>query len=129
LAILTLAVTNGFLREAVLLPNLNKPVAFATSGILLSILIVVVAVLFFPWLKLRSESSCLAVGALWLGLTLVFEFGLGGFVQGRSLSEMMEAYTFKDGNLWPLVLVVTFFAPLVAFRLRRKAKPARTHKV
>jgi hypothetical protein len=36
--------------------------------------------------------------------------------QGHSWSELLEAYNFKDGNLWPLVLVVLFFAPLLASR-------------
>lgn len=35
-------------------------------------------------------------------------------VQGQSWTEMLQAYTFKDGNIWPLVLVATFVAPLVA---------------
>ena len=42
------------------------------------------------------------VGFLWVVLTLVFEFGLG-IVQGRSWAEMLMPYTFKDGNIWPLV--------------------------
>ena len=119
LVILILAMLNGLLREAVLLPNLSKPVAFVLSGLLLSSVIVIVAVALAPWLKLSSASRSLYVGFLWLCLTLIFEFGFGLFVQSRSWAEMREAYTFKDGNIWPLVLVVTFFAPLVAARVRR----------
>jgi hypothetical protein len=37
---------------------------------------------------------------------------------------MLEAYTFKDGNMWPLVLVITFLAPLVAHRLRGPGRSA-----
>lgn len=118
LLILVLAIVNGILREAVLLPGLSIPVAFVLSGLLLSSFILVVAVALARWLKLISLSRCLAVGALWLGLTIIFEFGFGGMVQGRSWTEMLEAYTFKDGNIWPLVLVVTFVAPLIATRVR-----------
>jgi hypothetical protein len=60
----------------------------------------------------------LFAGLIWLCLTLSFEFGFGLFVQERSWAEMLEAYTFKDGNIWPLVLVVTFLAPLLAARIR-----------
>jgi len=31
---------------------------------------------------------------------------------------LLEAYTFKDGNIWPIVLLVTLVAPLLAVRLR-----------
>jgi hypothetical protein len=118
LLILVLAMLNGALREAVLLPNLSRPVAFALSGLLLSSAILIVALALARWLKLSTPSRCASIGLLWLCLTLAFEFGFGAAVQGRSWAEMLEAYTFKDGNIWPLVLVVTFFAPLIAARIR-----------
>lgn len=118
LVILALAMLNGFLREAVLVTVLSKPVAFLLSGLLLSSLVLIVAIVLAPWLQLSSTLRCVSVGLLWLSLTLIFEFGFGGVVQGRALAEMLGAYTFKDGNIWPLVLVVTLFAPLIAARVR-----------
>lgn len=118
LLILVLAILNGILREAVLLPYLGTPVAFVLSGLMLSLFILAVAVALASWLRLSSFSRCVAVGALWLGLTLIFEFSFGGIVQGQSWGEMLDAYTFKDGNIWPLVLVVTVVAPLIAARVR-----------
>jgi hypothetical protein len=118
LLILALAMLNGALREAVLLQNLSRPVASVLSGLLLSSVVLIVAVALARWLKLDAPSRCVSIGLLWLCLTLTFEFGFGAAVQGRSWAEMLEAYTFKDGNIWPLVLVVTFFAPLVAARIR-----------
>ncbi len=120
LLILVLAVVNGGFRETVLLPNIGRQGAFLLSGILLSLCIVIVAIIFVGWLRLRGLSQCLFAGLIWLCLTLFFEFGFGLFVQERSWAAMLEAYTFKDGNIWPLVLVVTFFAPLLATRIRGK---------
>ncbi|MEQ9547444.1 MAG: hypothetical protein RIK85_15685 [Marinobacter sp.] len=60
------------------------------------------------------------VGFGWLALTLAFEFSFG-LAQGKSWPVMLEAYTFRDGNLWPIVLVVTACAPFIAARVRRKA--------
>ena len=120
LLILVLAVLNGGFREAVLLPNIGRQGAFVLSGILLSLCIVIVAVIFAGWLRLKELSRCLFVGFFWLCLTLSFEFGFGFFVQKRSWTGILEAYTFKDGNIWPLVLVVTFVAPLLAARLHGK---------
>jgi hypothetical protein len=118
LLILALAMLNGLFREAMLLPNLGRPVAFFLSGLLLSCCIIVVAFALAPRLELRTPSRCIYVGLLWVSLTVVFEFGFGGMMQGKSWAEMLEAYTFRDGNVWPIVLVVTLLAPLVASRLR-----------
>ncbi len=128
LLILVLAVLNGGFRDAVLLPALGKSLALVLSGFLLCACILVVALVFIPRLgRLRAVQS-LNLGLLWLALTLAFEFGFGRLVQGRPWRELLEAYTFKDGNLWPLVLAVAFFAPLIAVRVsagRRSARGAR----
>ena len=114
LLILACAILNGLLREAVLLPWLGMPGAMVLSGLLLSLCIVAVAVLLGPWLGPLGIGQRLAIGVFWLVLTLAFEFGFGRLVQQRSWSQLFEAYTFRDGNLWPLVLVVTLLAPLLA---------------
>jgi hypothetical protein len=113
LLLCVLTALNGILREAVLMPNMSNAIAYALSALLLSSLIVATAVALAGWLRLTTRLHCLYVGLIWACLTLVFEFGLGGIVQQRSWSEMLEAYTFKDGNIWPIVLAVIFFAPLV----------------
>jgi hypothetical protein len=118
LLILVGAFLNGGVREALLMPSLGKPLALVLSGVLLSIVIVLVSLLLVPWLGKLSTTQCLYVGSLWLGLTLIFEIGLGRLVQHKSWQQLLEAYTFEDGNIWPLVLVVTFIAPLLAARLR-----------
>lgn len=118
LLILVFAMLNGGFREAVLLPSFGKPAALVLSGALLSACVIIVAVILAKWLKLDGSARSLAVGSLWLLLTLVFEFGFGRLAQGRSWPEMLEAFAFKDGNIWPLVLALTFLAPLVAPRLR-----------
>lgn len=120
LSILTLAIANGLLREAVLLPVFGIPTAFILSGLLLSALIITVAWLSLPWLHLRSPEQVWLVGFGWLALTLSFEFSFG-LAQGKSWPVILEAYTFKDGNLWPVVLAVTTCAPFIAAKMRHKA--------
>ncbi|MAT65880.1 MAG: hypothetical protein CMN57_09570 [Gammaproteobacteria bacterium] len=119
LGILVLAVINGLLREAVLLPMLDKPAALILSGLLLSVLILAVAYLSLPWLGRLPATGYIAIGLGWLCLTLVFEFAFGRLIQGRPWPALLEAYTFRDGNLWPLVLLVTAAAPYAAARIRR----------
>lgn len=118
--ILVLAIANGVLRESVLVPAFGTTAAFLLSGLLLSALIVGVACLSLPWLKPGRPLQVWFVGLGWLSLTLAFEVSLGLW-QGQSWPELLEAYTFKDGNIWPVVLVTTALAPTIAGRLRRRA--------
>lgn len=116
-AILVIAIGNGILREAVLLHELGNAPAFLLSGILLSCMIFATAYLSLPWLDIRESRPLLLVGLGWLILTLIFEFSFG-LAQGTPLPELLEAYTFKDGNIWPVVLVITATAPWAAAKLR-----------
>jgi len=119
--ILLLAVLNGGLREALLLPAFGKPLALILSGLLLILFILVVSFLLVPRIKPpMRRAQAVILGLLWFGLTLVFEFGFGHWMQGRTWRELLEAYTFTDGNLWPLVLVVTACAPWLAVRFGRR---------
>jgi len=122
LLILVLAVLNGGLREAVLLPAFGKPLALVLSGVLLCACIVAVALVLVPRLGPLRAAQALNLGLLWLALTLAFEFGFGRLVQGRPWRELLEAYTFADGNIWPLALAVTFFAPLIAVRIAERRR-------
>lgn len=115
--ILVLAVGNGALRESVLIPGLGTPAALVLSGLLLSALIIGVAYLSLPWLEISRPRQLWSVGLGWLAFTLVFEFSFGLW-QGKSWSELLEAYTFRGGNLWPVVLATTALAPYIAAKLR-----------
>lgn len=112
LSILLIAVLNGGFREAVLVPRFGNPAAQLVSGMLLIICIVVVSLLLVPRLHAQSRRQLAGIGVFWLTLTLVFEFALG-LIQGKAWSELLAAYTFQDGNIWPIVLLVTLVAPLL----------------
>lgn len=118
LATLLLAVLNGALREGVLIPALGSFAAFIASGIILSVCIVSVACLATPWYGRLSAPRWLLVGLYWLVLTLVFEFGFGRLVQHKTWDELLAAYSFHGANLWPVVLLVTLFAPWLGARWR-----------
>lgn len=115
--ILVLAIANGVLRESVLTPWFGTPAALVLSGLLLSALIIGVAYFSLPWLHISRPLMLCIVGVGWLVLTLVFEFSFGLW-QGKSWSELLEAYTFKGGNIWPVVLAATALAPYIAAKLR-----------
>lgn len=115
--ILALAIANGALREAVLIPRLGTTAGLVLSGLLLTILILGVAYGSLPWLGARRPMELLGVGLGWLVLTVVFEFSFGLW-QGKSWGLLLQAYTFKGGNIWPVVLGITALAPYLAGKFR-----------
>ena len=118
LCILMMAIANGMLREAVLIPVLGKVPGLILSGVLLSVLILAVSYLALPWFGVWPPARYIAIGFGWLLLTLIFEFCFGHFIQGKPWPQLLEAYTFKDGNIWPIVLLVTVMAPYIAAKMR-----------
>ena len=48
---------------------------------------------------------------------MIFEFSFA-LLRGQGLDEMLGAYAFRSGNLWPVVLLVTALSPWLAARLR-----------
>ena len=118
LIILVLAISNGTLREAILIPTLGKSPGLILSGALLSAAILAIAYVALPWLGRASVARYVAIGFGWLCLTLAFEFTFGRLIQGKPWSQILEAYAFKDGNIWSLVLLVTAIAPYVTAKFR-----------
>lgn len=119
--ILGAAIINGGLREAILIPQLGQSPALILSGIFLSVLIISISYFCIPWLSIPAPRKLFALGLAWVLLTLAFEFSFG-LMQGKSLATLLQAYTFKDGNIWPLVLVITACAPYLAEKLRSFTK-------
>jgi|GEM_PF-392212 len=105
LVILALAIANGALREAVLVPMLGKTGGLVLSGLLLSLFVLVVA---FAFVRLNPGVTALQgilIGILWLCLTLAFEFGFGRWVQHKPWAELFEAYVRKAA---PKTVELTF---------------------
>ena len=117
-AVLALAMANGIGREKLLVPALGSFAALVASGIILSACVFLVALAAAPWYGRLGSAQWLGVGVLWLAMTLAFEFGFGRMVQHKAWAELFEAYTFKGGNLWSLVLAVVLISPWLAARLR-----------
>ncbi|WP_438969720.1 hypothetical protein [Methylophaga sp.] len=117
LVILFMAMVNGALREAFFIPVIGVFSAYLLSGFLLIICILLVAYFTLPWIGRKSVASYVSMGLGWLFMTLVFEFSLG-LGQGLSWSQLVEAYLFRDGNIWSLVLLATALAPYMSAKIR-----------
>ena len=108
---IAMAVANGAIREAWLVPR-------SISTITLIVLFAFYMAWVFRRWPLSSPRQALAVGAIWLALTLAFEFGLGWW-SGASWAQMAADYNLAAGRLWALVPLWVAVAPYVFFRLTR----------
>ncbi|HEX2219895.1 MAG TPA: hypothetical protein VHG35_13905 [Gemmatimonadales bacterium] len=116
--LVVLAVLNGGVRDTWLSPLLGDTVGRAISSLMLSGLILLATWLTIGWIGPRTAGQALTVGAIWLGLTLAFEFGAGHYAFGKSWGELLADYDVSRGRIWILVLIVTSVAPVWAARLR-----------
>jgi hypothetical protein len=116
--LLLVAVLNGAFREAVLTPRVGRGVAHALSTVMLSVLILIVGWLSMGWISPRTLQDAWTIGALWVGLTIAFEFLAGHFVFGRPWDELLADYNLLAGRIWLMVLVVTLMTPVFAFTRR-----------
>jgi hypothetical protein len=130
------AIMNGIVRETVIKPIAGDQTARQISVITASALFLTVA-----YFLLRDHAgeaddrSLLGIGACWLAGTILFEFGFGHYVDGKSWSELTHDYNITEGRLWPVVLLVLFLAPLIVKRIvnhrrsvgRAGERPRRLH--
>jgi hypothetical protein len=118
LLIVPLAIMNGGFREAVLVPWLGHAPAHVASSLLLSVLVLVVASWLIRWIGPRSLAQAVAIGALWLALTVGFEFLAGHYLFGQPWERLLADYNIFQGRVWALVLAATCAAPVLAFQQR-----------
>lgn len=68
---------------------------------------------------LPSARQALAVGFVWLLLTITFEFGFGHYVLGHPWERLLQEYNLSAGRLWVLVLLAVFLLPWIVYKKPR----------
>ena len=63
---------------------------------------------------LATTRDALSVGAVWVTLSVLFEFGFGHYVEGDSWSDLFETYNVAEGNIWILILLWIAVGPAIA---------------
>lgn len=117
---LGIAIANGALREGRIREHVDELRAHQISTVLLLLLFAV-----YIWIVVRiwppaSPGQAFAVGLMWLGLTLAFEFLFGHYVSGFPWSRLLQDYNLFAGRLWPLVPLWVLIAPWVFYQLRQR---------
>jgi hypothetical protein len=99
-----LGVANGATRELVYKDQVGETTANQISvATLIALLTLYFWALERRW-PLGTNRDALSVGAIWVALTIVFEFGFGHYVDGDTWEELFSNYDVSEGNLWLLIL-------------------------
>ena len=120
-----IALLNGTFRGLVTQPLVGEEVARQVATVILLLLLTG----YVWWLHRRypipTAEQAWGVGLTWVAMTLTFEFGFGGLVEGLTWSTMLADYDITNGRIWILVPIWTALVPTVVRRLqtRRAAQP------
>lgn len=119
LVLIVAEILHGIARGVVLVPSLGEFRSGQIGVFTGSIIIVAIAIASFRWLGTSRTSELLAVGVLWLGLTLAFEILVGRLVMGASWERLAADYNVLRGGLLPFGMLLLLFSPLIARKVRR----------
>lgn len=70
--------------------------------------------------KVGAAGEAVAIGVIWLALTVCFEFVFGHYVFGNTWERLISDYNLFEGRLWILVLIWTTAVPYVMYKLRSR---------
>lgn len=112
-----LAVINAIIREKVYAQRLGELKAHQLSTLIFSVVIFSVSLLLLRFTGSKTDTELLALGLIWLLLTLSFEFIAGHYVFGNSWKKLLADYNILKGRIWILIPITTFFAPWLASKI------------
>ena len=113
-----IAIVNGALREAWYGKQLGELRAHQLSTLIGALLFGVYIGAVMRYWKPASAEQALAIGLLWLGLTVAFEFLFGHYVAGHPWPRLRHDYNLLAGRVWSLLLIWVAVAPYVFYQLR-----------
>jgi hypothetical protein len=123
LVLTVLAILNGLLRNATYARALGEYAGHVLSSLIFAAVVFAVTYLFLRLVRLDyGLGDLLVVGAMWLVMTVAFEFLFGHYVAGHPWSRLLADYNILKGRAWAMVLLAVFLAPLIMGRLARRGK-------
>ena len=118
LVLIVAEILHGIARGIFLVPHVGEFRSNQIGVFTGSIIILLIALAFVRWIGAPRTTALLAVGVLWLGLTLAFEILFGRFVVGASWERLAADYNVLEGGLLPLGMLVLLLSPLIAMKIR-----------
>jgi len=113
-----LAIVNGVIRNTYYTLAVGGLAAHQISTAIFVAVVLIVACIFVKAVK-PADRELIFVGLFWVSLTVVFETIFGHYVMGYPWSRIVADYNIAAGRVWGFVLLVTFFAPLIARKVFR----------
>ena len=116
-----LAIINGGIRDSIYKVHVGALTAHQISTVTLLILFAIYIWILTTKIPMKTSNTSWIVGILWFFMTLVFEFGMGLFIQNESLEKLFYAYNILEGQVWIFVPVFVLVAPILFYTFQRKA--------
>jgi hypothetical protein len=126
LAICVAMVINGGTRELALVPSMGRTSADIMSAVLGTAIILIATRFLFRPLAGRPTAELARVSAIFVVLTVAFEFSFGHWVDHKSWAELLANYEVWNGRLWPALLVILALTPFLWGRWMPRA-PGASH--
>lgn len=109
-----IAFINGFFREKYIKKYTKEVTAHQISTIILSSAFVAfVYVINRSLISTSSNLQVVTMGISWVGLTILFEFGFGHYVNKTPWKKLLADYNIRKGRIWLLFLIVEFLSPFL----------------
>jgi len=109
---------HGVLRQWLLVPVVGDLRARQIGVLIGSAIIFAIAWALARWIDARTLRAQLAVGAVWIVLTVCFEYALGRLL-GLTTERILADYDFTRGGFMLFGLALMLVAPALAARARR----------
>jgi hypothetical protein len=112
-----IAIFNATIRELVYKNTLGDLAAHQISTATGIIFFGIIFYFIFKKWKIESVKHAILVGLIWLGLTILFEFGFGHYIMGNPWQKLLHDYNLAEGRVWSLFLVWITVAPFVFYKI------------
>jgi hypothetical protein len=117
LGMAAIAILNGAIREASYSKSVGELRAHQISTLTGSLALGIYIWALMHLVPLQATYQAIAIGVIWLIMTIAFEFGFGHYVIKHPWSKLLADYNLRRGRVWLLFLIWLTVAPLVIFKL------------
>jgi hypothetical protein len=112
---IAIGIANGVIRETTYGKHLSELRAHQVSTLIGICLFGVYVWGLTRFWRLESFGEAVAIGFIWLGLTIAFEFLFGRYVAGHSWNQLFRDYNLLAGRVWLVILIWITISPAVFY--------------
>ncbi len=113
--IMLIAILNGALRDSCSCPASEISARARISCLTLAVAILLVTWMSLPWIRPASMTRRLAIGVLWLAMTLAFEFGAGHYLFRHAMADAAGRLQPARGPALDSRAIATLTAPALIY--------------